>query len=57
MHDPSYKGPGGLTPLWVSARSPVSLAQDTPDESPALLWLMTQDVRIRESEAKLRSQK
>lgn len=56
MPDPSYKGPEGLTPLWVSTRSPVSLAQDTPAESPAVLWLMTQDVRIRGSEAKLRSQ-
>lgn len=56
MPDPSYKGPEGLTPLWVSTRSPVSLAQDTPAESPAVLWLMTQDVRIRGTEAKLRSQ-
>lgn len=54
--DPSCKGPEGLTPPWVSTRSPVSLAQDTPDESPAVLWLMTQDVRIRGSEAKMRSQ-
>lgn len=55
MPDPSYKSPEGLTPPWVSTRSPI-LAQDNPDEFPAVLWLVTQDVRIRRSEAKLRSQ-
>ena len=56
MPDPSYQGPEGLTPPWVSTRLLVSLAQDNPDESPAVLWLVTQDVRIRRSEAKVRSQ-